>query len=123
MNGASGLIVRLEQADAPIEQGVIPAESVPMSHGWVTYTFAAAQTLRAGQTYALVLTAPANDAYSAVALQKASVAYGFSPATGFVDGHAEADQGGGWRGWEVAGNSQRTDGDLQFFFTVTSVTR
>jgi len=120
--GTAPLTVRLEQSDGTlIEQGTVAAASVPVAADptWVTYTFSAVRTLFAGQGYNLVLEAPSGTTYTAYPIRK-GVAYGFAPTTTyFNDGYAQFNPGSGWVGWTQWGVTNRTDGDLQFYFTTT----
>jgi hypothetical protein len=119
--GTAALTVRLEQSDGTlIEQGSIASSSVPIASDptWVTYTFSAVRTLLAGQGYNLVLEAPSGTKYTAYPVRK-GVAYGFATNTFFNDGYAQFNPGSGWVGWTQWGATNRTDGDLQFYFTTT----
>ena len=124
VNGNDPLKVRLEHADGSlIEQGNIPASAVALSssssptEGWVTYPFSTTYTLIPGQTYHLVFEATATSTYQAFPIRKGS-AYGFKSTTFFTDGHAEFEANSSWVGWTQWGVTNRTDGDLQFYFTV-----
>jgi len=44
---------------------------------------------------------------------------GFTAATLFADGHAEFNDGEGWKGWEQWGQKNRLDSDLQFYFNLS----
>ena len=119
--GTAALTVRLEQSDGTlIEQGTVASTSVPIADDptWVTYTFSAVRTLLAGQGYNLVLEAPSGTTYTAYPIRKGS-AYGFAGTTFFNDGFAQFNPGTGWVGWTQWGVTNRTDGDLQFYFTTT----
>ena len=117
--------MRLEQSDGNVvEQGTVPASAVPLStstnpdYVWVTYTFSALRTLLATQGYHLVLEAPASSVYQAYPIRK-GVAYQFKPTTFFPDGYAQfTTDETFWAGWTQWGVTNRTDGDLQFYFTV-----
>jgi len=121
-SGTAALTVRLEQSDGTlIEQGTVAAASIPVAADptWVTYTFSAVRTLFSAQGYNLVLEAPSGTTYTAYPVRKGS-AYGFAPATTyFNDGYAQFNPGSGWVGWTQWGATNRTDGDLQFYFTTT----
>lgn len=107
-----------------VEEGTIPASTFPLPSGsspsyvWGTYTFSALQTLAVAQGYHLVLEAPASSLYQAYPIRK-GVGYQFKPATFFPDGYAQfSTNGSTWAGWTQWGVTNRTDGDLQFYFTV-----
>jgi len=133
VNGSDPLIVRLEDADGTlIEEGGIPASSIPtgasaadaygspLNYAWATYTFSSAHTLAVGQTYHLDLEATSTSAYQFFPIRK-GLSYGFQIPTYFPDGNAEFKvNGGSWAGWTEWGVPNRTDGDLQFYFTMTS---
>jgi hypothetical protein len=119
-SGTDPLIVRLENSDGTlIEEGEIPASSIPLtssvSYAWATFTFSSAHTLLAGQNYHLQLSAASTSSYQAYPIRK-GVAYGFRNTTYFPDGYAQFNQSGSWVGWTQWGVSNRTDGDLQFYF-------
>ena len=118
-SGTDPLIVRLENGDGTvIEQGEIPAASIPVSsYAWATVNFSAGHTLLAGQTYHLQLGAASTSTYQAYPIRK-GVAYGFQNTTYFPDGYAQFNQGGSWVGWTQWGVTNRTDGDLQFYFNL-----
>lgn len=122
-SGSDGLTVRLEQADGSlVEEGTIPASAIPLSSSsnpdyvWATYTLSTLETLAVGQGYHLVLEAPSTSVYQAYPIRKGS-AYQFKPTTFFPDGYAQFTMDGStWVGWTQWGVSNRTDGDLQFYF-------
>jgi hypothetical protein len=124
-SGSDNLTVRLEQSDGNVvEEGAIPASAVPLSSStnpdyvWVTYTFSALRTLLSGQGYHLVLQAPSSSVYQAYPIRKGS-AYQFKPTTFFPDGYAQfTTDGSSWAGWTQWGVTNRSDSDLQFYFTV-----
>jgi Putative Ig domain len=121
ISGSGALTVRLEQGDGNlVEQGTISASSIPISSSgdcvWATYTFSALRTLLQGQQYNLVLQAPSGTLYQAFPIRKGS-AQDFQSTTFFPDGYAQFNPGGNWVGWTQWGVSNRTDGDLQFYFT------
>ena len=132
-SGSDPLIVRLENADGSlIEQGDIPAASFltgasvtdpygsPLNYTWATYTFSSAHTLAAGQTYHLDLMATSTSAYDFFPIRK-GLSYGFQAPSYFGDGHAEFKaNGGSWYGWTEWGETNRTDSDLQFYFTTAA---
>ncbi len=126
LSGAGPLTVRLETAGgALVEQGAIPASAIPVGvpgdHGgaghaaWATYAFAAPRTLVSGQAYNVVLSAPADTAYSVFVVRKGA-SYGFGPATYFADGRAQATSGSGWGPFTQDGGGPLDQGDLQFCF-------
>jgi len=82
---------------------------------WVGLTFAGPQTLAPGQTYHLLLSAPASASYEVYPMRKGTDK-GFSDATLFPDGHAEYRDGGAWAGWDQWGHVRLTNADLQFYF-------
>jgi len=120
MSGSDPLTVRLETgAGTLIEQGEISAASFPVSssatYAWGTYKFTTSHTLTAGQTYHLVLQSPSSTVYQAFPIRKGSD-YGYKNTTYFPDGYAQFLQSGSWVGWTQWGVTNRTDGDLQFYF-------
>jgi hypothetical protein len=125
VSGNDPLVVRLENASgALIEEGSVPATAIPESNAsspsyyWVRYTFSSAYTLVPGDTYHLDLEATSTSAYQTFPIRK-GFAYGFQNTTFFPDGYAEFEQNGTWTGWTQWGVANRTDGDLQFYFSVT----
>ena len=124
VNGSDPLVVRLENADGSlIEEGSIPASAIPgstatsPSYSWAKYTFSTTYTLVPGNSYHLVLEATSTSTYQTFPIRKGS-GYGFQSTTFFPDGHAEFEQNGSWNGWTQWGVTNRTDGDLQFYFSV-----
>jgi hypothetical protein len=120
MSGSDALTIRLETGTgALIEQGQISAATFPVSasatYTWGTYKFATSHTLAAGQTYHLVLQSPSSSVYQAFPIRKGSD-YGYKNTTYFPDGYAQFLQNGSWVGWTQWGVTNRTDGDLQFYF-------
>jgi Putative Ig domain len=122
VSGSSPLTVRLEHANgALIEEISIPATQIAESnataphYAWMKAAFSSAQTLVAGQTYHLDLEASAPTEYMAFPIRK-GLSYGFHSTTYFPDGRAEFTQNGSWVGWTQWGATNRTDGDLQFYF-------
>lgn len=122
VSGSGDLTVRLETADGSlIEQGTIPASAFPGSgnYGWATYTFSAMRTLQNGQGYNIDLEAPSGTTYQAYPIRKGS-AQSFQSTTFFPDGYAEFKSGDSWVGWTQWGVTNRTDSDLQFYFSVVN---
>jgi hypothetical protein len=120
VSGSGPLTVRLETgAGTLIEQGEIPASTFPLNttttYFWGTYPFSASHTLATGQAYHLVLQSAATTVYQAFPIRK-GVSYGYSNTTFFPDGYAQFLQSGSWVGWTQWGVTNRTDGDLQFYF-------
>lgn len=126
--GFDALTIRLETTTgALIEEQSIPASRFPSGppgpegqfpSAWVGYTFAVPRPLMVGQSYNLVLTAPATSVYKAFPMRKA-VEDGFDAATFFGDGRAQQNDGVGWVDWlPITWGTNRYDGDLQFYFTV-----
>jgi Putative Ig domain len=124
--GSGPLTVRLEQTDGTlIDEGTVAAGAVPLTttatptYTWVTYQFSAVRTLLSSQGYNLVLEAPSGTTYQAYPIRKGSE-YLFANTTYFPDGYAECQENGAaWTGWTEWGVANRTDGDLQFYFTTT----
>lgn len=127
--GSSPLTITLAEADGTlIEQGTIPAAAFPAGsssdtgdnhHAWGGYSFATPRTLLAGQSYHLVLTAPADTVYRAQPIRRGPT-YGFTPDTFFGDGYGQYSTDGGatWSGFDQpGGSSNRDDADVQFYFT------
>jgi hypothetical protein len=122
ISGNNPLVVRLENADGTlIEGGSVAATDIPQTSEdkpvWAKYTFAATHTLLPGQTYHLDFETTSTSIYEAFPIRKGG-AYGFMNSTFFSDGHAEFIENGSWYGWTQWGVANRTDGDLQFYFTV-----
>jgi hypothetical protein len=124
VSGNDPLTVRLENANGTlIEQGSIPATAIHSSsflapaYFWVKLPLSATYTLSAGATYHLDLEASSTSTYETFPIRK-GLAYGFQTTTFFNDGHAEFEQNGSWYGWTQWGVANRTDGDLQFYFSV-----
>jgi hypothetical protein len=121
VSGPGPLGIRLEQADGTlIDQGSVA--NLPVTPGlsgaaWAKVAFAAPRRLLAGQTYHLLLSAPADTVFTTFPMRKGSDK-GFQPTTVFTDGYAQFNAGGGWVGWDQWGQLDRRDGDLQFFFEV-----
>lgn len=121
-SGFQGLKVRLETASgALIEEGYIPAASIPLSSSsspkyvWATYKFATVRTLYSGDAYHVDLEASSGTTYQVFPIRKGAY-YGFPTATFFHDGYAQFKSGSSWVGWTQWGKTNRTDADLQFYF-------
>lgn len=125
LSGNDPLTVRLENANGSlVEEGTIPASAIQESSAtsplyyWANYKFAATYALVPGNTYHLDFESSSTSLYQAFPIRKGSD-YGFQPTTYFPDGHAEFAQNGSWAGWTQWGTPNRTDGDLQFYFSLT----
>ena len=123
VNGNDSLTVRLENANGTlIEQGSIPATAIPLSSSgspayfWAKLPLSTTYTLAAGGTYHLDLEASSTSTYETFPIRK-GLAYGFQTTTFFNDGYAEFEQNGSWTGWTQWGVANRSDGDLQFYFS------
>jgi len=123
-SGSSALGVRLETgAGTAIEQGSILAGAIPLgdvaaqSPTWATYTFTTPRLLAGGQTYHLVLSAPADTVYQAYGVERGN-GYGFVPPTFFGDGDGQFDPDGGvWLGFtQPGGRLDNANADVQFYF-------
>ncbi|MGH9560005.1 MAG: fibronectin type III domain-containing protein, partial [Terracidiphilus sp.] len=126
MSGSDPLIVRLEKGDGTlIEQGQIAATSFPLAspaaYVWGALNFSSAHTLQAGQTYHLVVEAAPSSRYEAFPIRKGT-AYNFKNTTFYPDGYAQFNPNGTWVGWTQWGVTNRTDGDLQYYFRVAAST-
>ncbi len=122
ISGSDPLIVKLENADGSvIEQGSIPASSWTSTgkHMWVQYTFDTPRTLMPGQKYFLELSTASSSTYQIFPVRK-GMDYWFADTTWWPDGYAQFKQNGAWVGWTQWGVTNRTDGDLQFYFEVAS---
>ena len=122
VSGTSPLKLRLEHSSGGLMDEIsIPATQIAESnatapqYAWMKAAFSSAQTLVAGQTYHLDWEASAPTEYMAFPIQK-GLSYGFDSTTYFPDGYAEFIQNGSWVGWTQWGATNRTDGDLQFYF-------
>jgi hypothetical protein len=121
--GDAPLSLRLEHGDGTLmaqgeAEGPLPACTPSGALGgcaWVGLTFAGPQTLAPGQTYHLLLSAPASASYEVYPMRKGTDK-GFSDATLFPDGHAEYRDGGAWAGWDQWGHVRLTNADLQIYF-------
>jgi len=120
IRGTDPLVVRLENANGTlVHQGTIPAADIPVNNAtspaWTKLAYGTSYTLLAGQTYHLVFEASSTSLYETFPIRK-GYAYGFKATTYFPYGHAEFNQNGTWVGWTQWGVTNRTDGDLQFYF-------
>jgi hypothetical protein len=108
------LSVRLEDpfghtlAVANVPGALVPSDGP----GWVSATFRNPPRLHNGQKLALVLRS-AGGTFEAFPLRK-GLAFGFDAATVFSTGYAQFSRSGSWTGWDQWGQSNRSDGDLQF---------
>ena len=125
LSGNDPLTVRLENANGSlVEEGTIPASAIQESSAtsplyyWANYKFATTYALAPGNTYHLDFESSSTSLYQAFPIRKGSD-YGFQATTYFPDGHAEFEQNGSWAGWTQWGTPNRTDGDLQFYFSLT----
>lgn len=125
VNSNGPLVLRLENSDGSlIEETSVPATQITEStssspvYAWMSANFSSAHVLSPGQTYHLDLEADAPTEYLAFPIRK-GLAYGFQNTTYFPDGYAEFMQNGSWVGWTQWGVTNRTDGDLQFYFNLT----
>ena len=113
VSGTGDLTIRLEDdAGTLIEAGTVAQADIDTDYDWITLTFATNHTLTAGDTYHLQLSAPAAVTYKTYPLQDGTF-YGFDCSNLFHDGHYEYTDGGPWGMID-----NRTDFDLQFYFTV-----
>jgi len=120
--GNNPLVVRLENANGTlVHSGSISALDIPASDEdsptWTKLNFGASYTLLAGHTYHLVFEAPSTSLYETFPIRK-GYKYGFRSSTYFPTGYAQFNLSGSWYGWTAWGQSNRTDGDLQFYFNV-----
>jgi hypothetical protein len=121
-SGSSPLTVRLEAGSGEVlVTGAVPAEAIgqlpPGVDGgsWATVVFDWPRVLRDGQTYDVVLSSPADTAYSIAVIRKGS-AFGFAPTTYFADGSAQYNPGGGWVAFDPGWRGPLDEGDLQLVF-------
>jgi hypothetical protein len=114
------LEIRLETASGKLLAGasVAPTDVPSSTPGWVEARFAKPPTLKPGEQYALVLRSDDVE-YETYPLRDGT-AFGFSSSTVFPSGYAEYDAGEGWGGWDMWGESNRRDGDLQFALLLSS---
>lgn len=123
LSGRDPLTVRLESADGkPLAQGTCGGEGLAASSscslggcGWLEAGFPGSPTLQGGRAYRLVLEARGDGRFEAFPMRKGTDK-GFTAATLFEDGHAEFNDGQGWKGWIQWGQENRLDSDLQFYF-------
>lgn len=112
VSGTAPLTVRLEKANGVIvESGTMTAGT---EYGWSTCRFARSRTVKKWTGYNLTLTAPSGTVYETYPMADGS-SYGFT--SGFTDGYAQFTVGSGWKGWDMWGQTDRRDSDLQFMFT------
>ena len=64
--------------------------------------------------YSLVLSAGPETSYRVHGIRK-GVDYGFAPPTYFSDGHAQSDDGTGWKAFDPGWRGPLDQADLQFF--------
>ena len=132
--GAGPLLVTLASGTgSTLEKGEIPAANFPLTRAfsdvagatkditlaWGTYRFRLPHTLRAGQSYQVILSAPADTTFHVYGIQRAS-GYGFAKGTFFGDGYGQFshDSGSTWFGFSQSNESvNHNDADLQFYFT------
>jgi len=118
-SGPSPLTIRVEKADGTlVGQGTvanIPVTAGNVGEAWAKLTFVSPLTLSAGQSYNLVMSAPSDSVYTTHSLYK-GMNSGYKSTTYFGDGHAEFNNGSGWKRWDAWGVQNRLDNDLQFFF-------
>jgi len=117
--------VESEEGKALAEGSCSPSSLAPSPScsfggcGWLEAAFKAPLTLQGGKAYRLVLAASPKGRFEAFPMRKGSDK-GFTNTTLFADGHAEFNDGGGWKGWEQWGQQNRRDSDLQFFFRLAN---
>lgn len=126
-SGTDPLTFTLKSGASVLESGTIPASSFAPSgefgDNWVTYTFLSPQVLSSGSSYSLVLSAPSTSQYSLFPIRK-GITHNFSSGTFFADGHAQfsTSSGSSWSDWPDESSNPSTEGDLQFFLAVNTVT-
>jgi hypothetical protein len=118
LSGDQPLTMRFEKADGILmSQGTISASSIHTAYSWIRFKFHSKQRLIAGQSYNLILLAPARTCYDTYAIRKGSSSNDwFTSNTSFSDGYSQFTTGSNWLGWDMWGQSNRKDGDLQFYF-------
>ncbi len=117
------LVLRLEKADGTLVSSVTVNGSTILSdkHRFAGGTLTAPVTLKGGQAYNLVLSAPSGS-FEAYPIRDGAP-FGFTAATVFGEGHCEFNTGGGWLGWDgwtTSGSASYVYGDLQFYFRVVN---
>ena len=119
VSGSDSLRVHLQDAEGKtIAVSGVPAGAVPLTYAWTTFTYPSAARLSAGGRYALVLNCAETSAYDLFPIRKGSTPHRFHAGTFFPDGYAQYTRGGAWTGWDQWGQTDRNDGDLQFYFAV-----
>jgi hypothetical protein len=114
--GSENLKVRLEDSEGVlIEEGYISASSISTEFDWISYAFVSPHTLLEGGTYSIIFSAPSGSTYETFPLQDGTQ-YGFGCPSIFSDGHIQYTAGSVWQNV-----LNRTDFDLQFYFTLSSV--
>ncbi len=114
------LNIRLEQSNGNlIEEINIPSSELPAYYNpsnpndftcdWVSKNFLQNHTLINGNTYNLVLSAPAGDSYRIFPLDEGT-GYGYRSGM-FFDGYYQYNNGSGWQ--------SRTNSDMQFYLAGT----
>jgi hypothetical protein len=102
----------------PLASGSVSGTKVPSSDpGWVHVRFGKAVSLPPSTQIALAMSASSPSAFEAFPIRK-GIDYGFDRTTYFDNGYAQFNAGGGWTGWEEAGQDDRRDSDLQFSLDV-----
>lgn len=97
-----------------IEAGVVLASSLDDNGGvWAVHSFSARRTLRSGETFRVVVSAPPGDAYQLYVLQKGT-AYGFDGPSVFEDGYLQSGTRGQWEDFKG-----RRDLDMEFYFVLS----
>jgi hypothetical protein len=98
------------------------AASANVNPAWGSYAFGASHELNEGAEYQLILSTPAGTVYQAYGIERGDVD-GFRAPTIFSDGYGQFSVNGGatWTGFTQpdgtsGGNTNRTNGDLQFYF-------
>jgi len=122
ISGSDPLIVRLENGDGTlIEQVELPADAVPLTSpatfAWANFAFSSAHTLATGQNYHLQFGTAASSSYQTFPIRK-GYGYGFQAPTYFQDGFAQFNSGDSWVGWTQWDQTNRLDGDLQYYFVL-----
>jgi hypothetical protein len=123
-SGNDPLRVTLRNSTGVMESGAISAGSFVAAgnagDNWVTYHFSAPRTLVAGDAYQLVLSSPSSSAYSIFPLRKGAT-HNFSAPSYFADGFAQySADGSSCNNWPDENATPSAEGDLQFFFAVST---